>query len=92
MNITDIEKLADLARLGIPQEEKEAFLRDFNSILGYIKQIEEVSVNNTTTPKYDLINVMREDTVTNESGEYTNRLLNEMPDHQDGYLKVKQIL
>lgn len=92
MNIADVEKLAELARLAIPQEEKESFLRDLNSILGYINQIEEISVDSNKIPKFDLVNVMREDVVQNETGTYTNRLINEMPEHKDGFLKVKQIL
>lgn len=92
MDIKDIDKLAELARLEIPQAEKEQVLKDMTSIMGYIAQIGEVSVPGDAVPEYDLKNVMREDAVANESGAYTNALINEMPDHEGGLLKVKQIL
>lgn len=92
MEIKDIDKLAELARLYISAEEKDALLKDFSSIMNYIAQIGEVNVPSDLVPEYDLTNVMRDDVTLGESGDFTNRLVNEMPDHQDGLLKVKQIL
>ena len=92
MELKDIDKLADLARLEIPQEEKEQVLKDLTSIVGYVAQISELTIPSDLVFDYDVQNVMREDIVTNESGTYTDKLVAEMPDHQDGYLKVKQIL
>lgn len=92
MDITDIDKLALLARLEIPQAEKEQVLKDLTAIVGYIAQIGEVSVPTDGIATYDLQNVMRDDVVTNDSGQYTDALIREMPDHADGLLKVKQIL
>jgi aspartyl-tRNA(Asn)/glutamyl-tRNA(Gln) amidotransferase subunit C len=92
MDIKDIDKLAELARLEIPQAEKEQVLKDLTSIVGYIAQIGEVSVPADLVPEYDLQNVMREDVVTTDSGSYTDALLDQMPDHEGSYLKVKQIL
>lgn len=92
MDITDIDKLAELARLEIPQDEKEQVLKDLTAIVGYIAQIGEVSVPTGGVIKYDLQNVMRDDNVTNDSGVYTDALIREMPDHEGNLLKVKQIL
>ncbi len=92
MDIKDIDKLAELSRLEIPQAEKEQVLKDLTSIVGYIAQISEVSVPSDLIPEYDLQNVMREDVATNDSGEYTDRLIAQMPDHEGSLLKVKQIL
>ena len=41
---------------------------------------------------YFLQNVMREDIVTNESGEYTKAILDDAPYTEDNYFKFKQIL
>lgn len=92
MDIKDIDKLAELARLEIPQAEKEQVLKDLTSIMGYIAQIGEVTVPTDAVPEYDLKNVMRDDVVTTDSGSYTDALVAEMPDHEAGFLKVKQIL
>jgi aspartyl-tRNA(Asn)/glutamyl-tRNA(Gln) amidotransferase subunit C len=92
MEIKDIDKLAELARLEISQEEKASLVADFGSIMNYIAQISEVEVPSDLVIEFERTNVMREDIVTTDSGQYTDRIINEMPDHQDGFLKVKQIL
>jgi aspartyl/glutamyl-tRNA(Asn/Gln) amidotransferase C subunit len=92
MDIKDIDKLAELARLEIPQAEKEQVLKDMTSIVGYVAQISEVVLPTDLTPEYSLKNVMREDVVTTDSGAHTDALVAEMPDHEGQFLKVKQIL
>lgn len=92
MDIKDIDKLAELARLEIPQEEKEQVLKDLTAIMGYVAQIGEVTLPADLVPEYNLKNVMREDVVTTDSGAYTDALIDEMPDHEGSFLKVKQIL
>ena len=43
MNIKDVEILASLARIELGEEEKKDLLSDMESILGYVKQIEEIN-------------------------------------------------
>ncbi|MCC7160313.1 Asp-tRNA(Asn)/Glu-tRNA(Gln) amidotransferase subunit GatC [Candidatus Nomurabacteria bacterium] len=90
MNIKDVENLAELAKLDMSGEEKEAMLKDMDSILGYVKQIEEVEVGDVK-PSYDVYNVWREDKI--EPREFSKEIITEeFPDKQDGFLKVKKIL
>ena len=85
-----MENLAELARIDLSDEEKKGLLKDFESILGYIKSIEGVQVDDLKT-NYNLTNVWREDAV--ESREFSHDLIiKQFPDSQDGYLKVKKIL
>lgn len=44
MEIKDVENLAALARIELTEEEKNELLHDMDSILGYVKQIEEIKV------------------------------------------------
>ena len=44
MDIKDVENLAELARLELSMEEKEAMLKDMDSILEYVKQVEEIKI------------------------------------------------
>ena len=98
MTLNDIKKLADLARVEMTDSEMEGLARDFDSILAYIKQVQEVSKLSKTellhenSENYLLRNVMREDVVTNKAGEYKESILADAPDTKDGYLRVKQIL
>lgn len=90
MNIKDVENLAELARIELSEEEKEALLKDFGGILAYVKTIEEVKLNETA-PEYDIKNVWREDKM--EPREFSHELIvSQFPDSQDGFLKVKKIL
>ena len=91
MKLEDIKKLATLARVEMDDKELEGIAKDFDSILAYVDQIREVS-DSSLDNTYPIVNVMREDIVTNKSGEYKDKLIAEMPDSQDGFLKVKQIL
>ena len=85
--------MAQLARIELANDEKKALLQDMESILKFVEQIQEVDVSldakeRVGTPH----NVLREDTKPHESGWYTQKLLDEAPDTQDGYVKVKKIL
>ena len=98
MKLEDIKKLSDLARIEMSEDEMASIAKDFDPILAYVSQVQEalkLSENVSATKKsedYFLKNVMREDTVSNERGKNTDKILSEMPETQDGFLKVKQIL
>ena len=90
MEIKDVENLAGLARLELSMEEKKAMLKDMGGILDYVKQIEGVEVGDIS-PEYNIKNVWREDEIVPR--EFSHELIVEQfPDAQDGFLKVKKIL
>ena len=43
IEIKDIEKLAELSRINVADEEKQVFLKDIESILNYVDQIKTVA-------------------------------------------------
>jgi aspartyl-tRNA(Asn)/glutamyl-tRNA(Gln) amidotransferase subunit C len=97
MQISDkeIEKLGSLARIKLSDEEKKGLKTDIESILGYVSEIQEVSSDlerDTTSQKDELINVMREDENPHESGLYTQKILENAPQREGDYIKVKKIL
>ena len=92
MNIQDVEKLAQLARIDISEGEKEELLKDLQGILGYIDQVQAVSVDMGEREAGELRNVMREDVNPHEPGVYTEKILASAPATENGYVKVKQIL
>lgn len=98
MQLEVVKKLANLARIDMEEVEMDEIAKDFDPILAYVGQVEEalkLSENTSLDKKpenYFLHNVMREDVVTNERAQYTEKIITEMPDIQDGFLKVKQIL
>lgn len=98
MKLQDVKKLADLARINMSDEEMESIAHDFDAILAYVDQVKEVSKLNKiealheNSDNYYLQNVIRDDVITNNSGEYNKKIISQMPDTKDGFLKVKQIL
>ncbi len=92
MQLEEIQKLATLARIDMSDEEMKEIAHDFDSILAYVGQVQEVAGKITTEPTHTLTNIMRSDTVTNTPGEYTEKIIAEMPDTENGYLKVKKVL
>lgn len=95
MQLEDIKKLAVMARVDMNDTEMKEIGGSFDSILSYIGQIQEVSENLNTNYEEALdepINIFREDVATNMSGKYTDKMLEQMPDQEAGFLKVKQIL
>lgn len=92
MELEDIEKLAELSRIEMSQEEKEKILGEMGSILGFIDQIQDAKVDITEREAGDVRNIMREDENPHESGEYTEDILKEAPKVRDGYVEVKKIL
>ena len=90
MEIKDIEKLAELAKIELNDIEKQGLLKDFDGILNYVKQIESVQVEEII-PEYKNKNVWREDIV--EPREFSHEeIIKQFPDAQDNFVKVKKIL
>ncbi len=90
----DIKKLADLARIKVDEKDAEALAGQIGAILGYVGQIKDVSggVMSDEVQFGTSVNAFREDTNENPGGTYTEALLREAPQKQDGYVKVKKIL
>jgi len=89
----DVRKLASLARISIPEEKAEAFAKEFDAILAYVGKLDELSLpasGDRTVPT--VRNMMREDGEPHAPGAYTNKLVEQFPDRDGDYLKVKQII
>lgn len=95
MDIEIIKKLAIMARVDMGEAEMKEIGDSFGPILAYVGQIQEVFLI-SDSPYEEVsdepINVLREDVVTNKSGEYTEKILKQAPETENGFLKVKQIL
>ncbi len=93
LEIKDIEKLAKLARIELSDEQKQTYLKDVSSILGYVDQIKNAVSQGALERKLpDLRNVAREDVVKSESGANTETIVREFPKKEGNYLKVKKII
>ena len=90
MNIKDVENLAELARMEVSQEEKEAILKDMGGILDYVKQIESVELDEVNV-EHSQYNSWREDEPMDRDFSVES-IKEQFPDRQGDFLKVKKIL
>lgn len=91
---SEVQKVADLAKLDFAEEELDALTMELNSVLGYIDQLKELDVTNVP-PLENL----------NESGEHSalrkdetreclavEEALRNAPKAADGYFLVPKVL
>lgn len=92
----DVEKLADLSVIEVSEEEIEKFRGEIDAILGYVSELQKLAVQDSAQKSGsvvgELYNIMREDTDPHESGLYSKALLEEAPQREGNYVKVKKIL
>lgn len=89
----DILKLAQLARLGLTDGEVTEYTKELTAILEYVEQLSSVDVQGLepTSQVTGLTNVTRPDQVIDYGYEPAD-LLKNVPDTQDGQIKVKRMI
>ncbi len=90
ITIKDVEKLANLSRIEVDSSQLETVAKQIDSILNYVGQISDIEIENRDKD-FDNFNSCREDVVTNESGFYSQKLLENAPQREGNYFKVKNI-
>ena len=107
MDTKTIQHIAKLARIRLSDKEESHIKNDLSSVLDYIGQLNKVNTENTE-PLYQttgLVNSVREDndsygwdygdSASKESKKnetISRRLLEQAPDRQDRFVKVKSVL
>ncbi|AAN49707.1 Asp-tRNA(Asn)/Glu-tRNA(Gln) amidotransferase subunit GatC [Leptospira interrogans] len=94
MNINEdsLQKIAELSRLKIRSEEKEATLQDFNKILEYVDQIKGLDVSSI---KDDEIYLHHENAIRPDlAGKHLSReeIESFAPSFQNGYFVVPKVI
>mgnify|MGYP001572272350 FL=1 len=91
LQLEDIEKLSDLARIDVSEAEKIELLQELQSIVGYISEIEQV-VSEEDVHEHSHFNVTRPDDITNAPREFTEGILENAPKRNGQYIQVDQVL
>jgi aspartyl-tRNA(Asn)/glutamyl-tRNA(Gln) amidotransferase subunit C len=94
MQREDIEHLASLARIQLSEEEVQRLPEQLSSIVSYVSAVRDMTADAVAAePQVGAVhNVFRKDVVTNEPEQYTEAMLEEMPNTEGRYLAVKKIL
>ena len=93
---TDVEKIAEIARLELTAEETESFTEQLSSILGYIEKLNEVDTEGVeplshSTPGSDAPQfAQREDETQPSLGSQV--ATENAPDKEAGYFKVPKVI
>jgi aspartyl-tRNA(Asn)/glutamyl-tRNA(Gln) amidotransferase subunit C len=88
----DVEHIGWLASIKIEDEEKDEFVEQFNSILEYFHQLDEVDTEEVP-PTYrvvDLSNIFRDDVSCKSLSQ--EEALRNAPRSMDGYFKSPRIV
>lgn len=93
---TEVEKIAELARLELSEKEKEKFSEDLSSVLGYVQKLSEVNIEKVEPMAggINLDNVTRQDDETKciVSPEMRKQILDAAPNREGDHFKVPSIL
>ncbi len=88
----DVQKVALLARLDLPEEKIETYTKQLEKILSYVEQLQKVDTTDIPpkTRAVEVLNVTREDIVS-QTGVREN-LLNLAPEREGEFFRVPKIL
>lgn len=96
----EVEKISNLARIEVTDNEKEKYSKELSDILDYVEKLNGVKTDNVkeTSQVTGLTNVHRDDRVLEstqvDKDKNNNRkeLLKNAPQEKDEYIKVKAML
>lgn len=93
ISVSEIEKVARLARIELGTEELETMTLEISSILNFVETLQAKDTKNVqaTSQVTGLNDVWREDKVV-KSKVPAKDLLAGAPETKDGYVKVKKVL
>ena len=88
----DVRKVAQLARLDLPEEKIATYTGQLERILDYVDQLQAVDTDGVpaTTRAVEVVNVTREDTVV--PTDVREQLLDEAPLREGDFFRVPKIL
>jgi aspartyl-tRNA(Asn)/glutamyl-tRNA(Gln) amidotransferase subunit C len=88
----DVRKVAQLARLQLPEEKITTYTGQLERILEYVAQLESVDTEGVppTTRAVEVVNVTRDDVVV--PTDVREQLLDEAPQREGDFFRVPKIL
>ena len=89
-----VQHIANLARIGLSEREQEKYGKDLSAILNYIEKLQGANVDGVEPMSHSLSveNVMRADDADQERPERVNKMMEQAPQKEKGYVRTKAIL
>ena len=94
ISIEDVGHIAELARIELSVKEIEKFAGELSDVLGYIEQLKEVDTKGVepVSQVTGLINVLRDDIAKSSDEDTRKTMIDNFPDKDGEYIKVKQVM
>ena len=92
LDTNTINKIAKLARIRLSEKEANEFLKDMNSILDWVEQLNEVNTDNIEplTNISSAVLIQRKDEAKNINS--SDEILQNCPDKLEGYFAVPKVV
>ena len=92
IDIEQVRKVANLARLELSETEQQQFTGQLNSILEYVQQLDELNTDDVppTTRAIEVSNITRPDHL--EVFAERESILDSAPDREEDFFKVPKIM
>ena len=90
----EINHIAGLARIGLKKKEIEKCRKDLSAVLDYFKKLEELDTENVEPVGHitETLNIAREDKEKDFAESGKKKIIKNIPETKDGYLKVRSVL
>ncbi|OGI25716.1 MAG: hypothetical protein A3J76_01110 [Candidatus Moranbacteria bacterium RBG_13_45_13] len=90
---SEVQKIANLARIEITDEEAEKYSKELSDILGFVEKLNEADTVGIEPIAHitGARNVTREDRIIDYSEETKNGIINNFPEKKDRFDKVKTV-
>ena len=89
---SDVRKVAQLARLELPEDQIQTYTSQIEEILSYVDQLQEIDTKNVppTTRAVEVVNSMREDLVEVKCSR--EDIHDQAPNREGDFFRVPKIL
>jgi len=85
-------RVANLARISIPDEELENVAKELSNIIGFMEQLNEVNVDNVEPMTSVTPTVLKKRTDVVSDGNQQSKVLSNAPDTREGFFVVPKVV
>ena len=85
-------RVANLARISIPDEELESVAKELSNIIGFMEQLNEVNVDNVEPMTSVTPTVLKKRTDVVNDGNQQSKVLSNAPDTREGFFAVPKVV
>jgi len=88
-----VQKIANLARIEITDEEAEKYLKELSDILGFVEKLNEADTEGIEPIAHitGAKNITREDKIVEYNDDTKSDIINNFPEKKDRFDKVKAV-